>query len=192
MESHKGKRLFITGIPTSGKSYLARKLAKKTGGIAICLDDYREELAKDEKYRKWVNFYLDQDEEKYLTQTASNELWNNLVRQSEALWPVFLEKIQSYRNEPRPVIFECVSMLPHLMKRDLDFPGVVLLNSSYENILKRNIDNPRWGNTRELQKLEAKTFWEVERPHYKEEAGKYGLPVFESVNASIQTALSFL
>src|SRR3989344_7783389 len=112
--NHGGKRLFITGIPASGKSYLAKKLADRTGGLAICLDHYREELAKDERYKKWVNFYLDRDEEKYLIQTSPDQLWNNLVKQSESLWPQFLEKIESYEDEARAVIFECVNMLPHL------------------------------------------------------------------------------
>jgi predicted kinase len=38
---HVGKRLFITGIPTSGKSYLAKILAEKVGGIAVIFDDFR-------------------------------------------------------------------------------------------------------------------------------------------------------
>ena len=62
-----GKRIFITGIPTAGKSYLAEKLAEKVGGICVSIDDIREELVKDERYKKWVNFYLDQDEYDYYT-----------------------------------------------------------------------------------------------------------------------------
>lgn len=56
---HKGKRLFITGIPTAGKSHLAKLLAKEVGGRDINLDSFREDLARDERYRKWVNYYLD-------------------------------------------------------------------------------------------------------------------------------------
>ncbi len=163
-------KLFITGIPASGKSYLAKKLAKKTGGIIVSLDDFRESLASDGRYGKWVNFFLDKNEEKYYTETSKDKQWNNIVLQSEGLWPVFLEKINSFKEEKMPVIFECVNLLPHLAKKDLDFPGIVLLGKSYEDILKRNIEDPRWGNTRHLQEMEANSFFNVERPRYKEES----------------------
>lgn len=191
---HEGKRLFITGIPTAGKSYLAKKLSKATDGVAVCLDIYREELAKDERYKKWVNFYFDLDEEKYFTEQTPEELLSNqdLIDQSEALWPAFLEKIKTYENETRPVIFECVNMLPHLAKRDLDFPGIVLLGPSYEDILRRNIEDPRWGKTLRLQELEAKSFWEIERPFYKEEAEKFGYSMFDSADQAFEYALKLI
>lgn len=185
-------RLFITGIPTSGKSYLARKLAKETGGIAVILDDFREKLATDERYRRWTNFYLDQDEKKYFSTTTPDEQWNNLVMQSEGLWPALAEKIAEYENESKPVIFECVNILPHIAKKHLNFPGVVLTGSSYEEVLERNMAEPRWGSASELQELEAKAFFYNERPRYKAEAEKYGYPVFEKADDAIEAALQFL
>jgi len=182
MLSHKGKRIFITGIPTSGKSYLAKKLANKVGGIPVLLDDFRENLAQNEEYKKWTNFYLDKDEKEYLTKTSQDDQWKNLVAQSEGLWPAFLQEIEKYRDEEKPVIFECVNILPHLAKRDLYFSGVVIIGKSYKEILERNKQSPRWGDTTELQELEAKTFFEVERPHYKAEAEKYGYETFESAD----------
>ena len=190
--NHLGKRLFITGIPTSGKSYLAKILAEKVGGIAVILDDFREELSSNEQYKKWTNFYLDQDEKTYLSTTSNEKQWKNLIAQSEGLWPAFLKEISKFQNESKPVIFECVNMLPHLVKRDLGFQGVVLIGSSFEETLKRNIENPRWGNTLELQKLEANTFFNVERPHYKEEALKYGYPTFERADDAIECCLDVL
>src|SRR3989344_1078987 len=130
MNDHKGKRLFITGIPTAGKSYLTKKLASEHNGIAVSLDDFREELASDPRYKKWVNFYLDQDENVYFAETNPCTLWQNLVNQSEALWPAFAEKIQSYRTEEKPVIFESVNILPRLAHKYLEFPGIVLLGAS--------------------------------------------------------------
>lgn len=188
MNAHKGKRLFITGIPTSGKSYLARQLSEKIGGIAVLLDDFRESLAENDQYKKWTNFYLDIDEKEYLTKTSPEKQWENLVAQSEGLWPAFLEKIDEYADEEKPVIFECVNMLPHIAKKDLDFPGIVLIGKSYEEILQRNIQDPRWGETLELQELEAKTFFEIERPQYKAEAEKYGYAVFEDYDLAFQKA----
>lgn len=187
--TNRGKRLFITGIPTSGKSYLARNLAEKIGGIAVFLDHYRDELVQDDRYRKWVNFYFDKDEERYFIERLGND---DLIDQSEALWPAFLGKIKSYEDESRPIIFECVNMLPYLTKRDLDFPGIVLLGSSYDEILKRNIEDPRWGKTLKLQELEARSFWEVERPFYKEQADKFGYPTFDSADQAFNFALKLI
>lgn len=48
--------LFITGIPASGKSYLAKKIAKQVVGEVVSIDDLREEMSKDEKYKKWTDF----------------------------------------------------------------------------------------------------------------------------------------
>jgi 2-phosphoglycerate kinase len=189
---HKGKRIFISGIPTSGKSYLAKKLAENVSGVAVFLDDFREGLAKNEEYRKLTNFYLDKDEYEYLTTTSPNEKWRNLVKQSEGLWPGFLKEINKYIYEERPVIFECVNILPHLAKKDLNFPGIILLGKSLEETVLRNMADPRWGSTTALQELEAKTFFEVKRPRYKEEAIKYGYPIFESADYAFETALELL
>ncbi len=112
--------------------------------------------------------------------------------QSEGLWLGFMEKIDSYKNEKRPVIFECVNIMPHLAKCDLGFPGIVLIGRSYEETLKRIQGYPRWGNTPHLQEMEAKCFFFTERPHYKEEAEKYGYPVFETAEEAFQPALDLL
>jgi 2-phosphoglycerate kinase len=189
MTDHKGKRLFITGIPTSGKSYLAKKLAEKMGGIVVSLDDFREDLAKDDKYKKFVNFYLDKDELEYYTKTSPEEQWRNFVSQSEGLWPAFLDKINEYKNETRLAIFESVNLLPQLIKKSFDGPVIVLIGKSYEETLKRNKEEPRWGATAELQELEAKSFFNVERPNYIAEAKKYGYPVFESADEAFEINL---
>ena len=186
------KRLFITGIPTSGKSYLAKKLASEIDGIVVCLDDFRENLVSDSRYKKWVNFYLDQNESVYLEKTDPDALWQNLVVQSEGLWPVFAEKIHLYRSEEKPVIFESVNILPHLAHKHLEISGIVLLGASLKETLARNKKNPRWGDTAQLQELEARVFFNVERPRYKMEAERYGYPTFETADAAFKTALNFL
>ncbi len=185
-------RLFITGIPASGKTYLADKIAYAVGGIAVHLDDLREGLANDSRYNKWVNFYLDQNENEYLMNTSPDQQWQNLVNQSEALWPAFLLEINKYKNEKRPVIFECVNILPHIANKELNFPGLVLIGESMKAILERNKKDPRWGCTEVLQELEAKTFFEVERPRYLDEASKFNIPVFEKADDAFGFALTLL
>jgi len=189
---HQGKRIFITGIPTSGKSHLAKQLADKVNGVAVSLDNLRKNLAKNNRYKKWTNFYFSKDEYLYLTQTSHEEQWQHIVEQSNGLWPAFLQEIEKYKNEKKPVIFECANILPHLAKRDLDFPGIVLIGKTYEEILERNKKNPRWGATLELQELEAKKLFEVERLRYKIEAEKYSYDVFESSRVAFIKAFSLL
>lgn len=175
------KKLFITGIPASGKTYLGNRLAKEWGGICVSIDNVREKLAEDERYKKWVNFYLDKDEKEYYLSTSPDERWADLVAQSEGLWPAICEEIKKYDNGNQPVIFEGVNLLPHLMYRDFkEMPGIVLLGDTFENIFSRNKNDPRWGETEELQKLEAEAFFYDERPRYKTEAEKYGYGIFES------------
>lgn len=185
-------RLFITGIPTAGKSYLAKKLAAEVGGICVSVDDIREGLAEDERYRKWVNFYLDKNEFEYYSKSTPDELWADLVAQCEGLWPATLQKISEYENEERPVIFEGVNILPHLANRDLKIPGVVIIGKTFQETFERNKKDPRWGATEELQRMEAEAFFNCERPHYKEEAEKYGYPVFESADDAWETAVKIL
>lgn len=186
------KRLFITGIPTAGKSYLAKKLAEEVGAVCVSVDDMREELAKDERYKKWVNYYLDQDEHAYYTTTTYDEQWKNLVAQSEGFWPGVLARLAQYADEERPVIFEGVNILPHLAHKYLQIPGIAMIGRSLEETLERNMREPRWGATEELQKLEANAFFNGERPHYKEDAEKYGYPVFETPDEAWTTVVKIL
>jgi hypothetical protein len=186
------KRLFITGIPTAGKSYLAKKLAEEVGGICVSVDDMREELSKDERYKKWVNYYLDQDEKNYYSTTTYDEQWKNLVAQSEGFWPGVLTGLAQYADEDRPVIFEGVNILPHLAHKDLQIPGIAIIGRSLKETLERNMREPRWGATEELQKLETDAFFNGERPHNKDDAEKYEYPVFETPDDAWTTAIQIL
>lgn len=119
-------------------------------------------------------------------------MWKNLVVQSEGIWPAFLREIERFKDDENPIIFECVNILPHLAKRDLDFPGIVLIGDSLEDTIWRNKKDPRWGDTVELQELEAKVFFEVERPYYEAEAKKYGYPVFKNAGEAFESASKLL
>lgn len=174
--------IFIGGIPASGKSYLAAKLAKEAGTFHVNLDDLRKDMTKDPKLESWVNFYWNLDEKKYYEESSCDQLWQNLVNQSEAFWPFILEHIKKVQLEHSSAIFEAVNILPHLAKRDLNFTGVYLLGESEEVIFERNKKSPRWGNAEELQRLEAKFFFNCERKMYKKEAVKYGYKTYSSAN----------
>jgi 2-phosphoglycerate kinase len=175
--------IFITGIPTSGKSYLSEKLEKEFAGKHVELDDLREDLINHPIYGKWVSFYYNKNEKDYLEKVSSEEKWNNLVKQSEELWPALKEEIDRYKNDNQLIIFESVNLLPHLVQND--YPNskqIVLIGESLEFTFERNRKSPRWGKTEELQKMEAEYFFNVERPRYRKEAEKYNLPIFTDAN----------
>lgn len=193
MQKHLGKRIFITGIPTSGKTYLAKRLAKEINGIVISLDDLKLKISElNSEFKKWANFYWKKDEKEYLTSNDSEVLWEDLFKQSEGMWPMFLNEIKKYKNETRPVIFECVNMLPHLAHKDLNFDGIVLIGKSFKETFERNKKDPRWGKTEKLQKLEAKNFFFNERPKYKSEAEKYNYHTFETTDKAFAFSLKLL
>ena len=57
--------VFISGIPGSGKTYLAKKLSLEFGIKLISLDALRIEMQKDSALRPWVDFYFNLDEAEY-------------------------------------------------------------------------------------------------------------------------------
>lgn len=172
------KYVFIGGIPASGKSFLAGKVAKATGALHVSIDGLREEMSKNPELEPWVNLYWKLDEEQYYNTTPCEEQWNNLVKQSEAFWPSILKKVKDVQKSGQFAIFEGVNILPHLAAKDFDFPGIFLLGSSFGEIFERNKRAPRWGNTVSLQKKEAEAFFNCERPNYLKEAKRCGYKTF--------------
>jgi adenylate kinase family enzyme len=185
------KHIFISGIPASGKSYLADMLAKKLGILHIDIDDLREEMTKDPELKKWVGFFADQDEEEYWRNISCDQSWKNLKKQSEAFWPTIKQKIDMIVANGSPAVFEGVNLLPHLMK-EYDIHGVYLLGESFEAILKRNMEDPRWGNTETLQRKEAEMFYYCEGKYYKAEAEKYGYKTFIHAQEAEKELISIL
>lgn len=184
--------IFIGGIPASGKSYLAKKVAEKTGAFHFDLDTLRKEMAKDPKLKYWVNFFFNQNEERYLKETSCEDHWENLVKQSEAFWPTIMKKVNEVKRNYPSAIFENVNILPHLAKRDFNFPGIFLLGRNKQSLLLRNKQNPRWGQDEELQRKETELFFKRDRPKYKEEAEKYGYKTFGNFSKAEQEVLELL
>lgn len=172
------KQVFISGIPTAGKSFLANKVAQKTNSIHIAIDDLRSEMVKSPNLKPWVNFFLNKDEKTYWERITPKQHWKNLVGQSEAFWPTILKKIHEIQKSGKSAIFEGVNILPHLAYKDLNFSGVVLLGNSEQTVFERCVAIPRWGKTNDLQKKEAEWFFVHEGKYYKEEANKYAYKVF--------------
>lgn len=187
------KYAFISGIPASGKSYLAARVAKAVGALHIEIDELRKDMSKNPELRDWVMFFWDKDEAEYWKNTNCDQQWENLKKQSEAFWPAILTRVKEVQKSGKSAIFEGVNVLPHLASKDLRFTGVVLLGNSLEDIFVRNKKEPRWGQTEELQRKEAEAFYNCERPRYKADAERYGYPVFsDEVEAEKELLKIFL
>lgn len=186
------KYAFITGIPTSGKSWLGKKLATELGIRYVSVDAIRDEVMNDPAFEEWVNFYWKQDEKAYYETTTPDQQWQDLVKQSEALWALIRGKIEEVVASGASAIFEGVNILPHLAARDLEFPGIVLLGASFEETFERNKKTPRWGATEDLQRLEADEFFNVQRPRYEQAAEQYGYKSFTDINEAEQALREML
>lgn len=184
--------VFIGGIPASGKSYLAKKISQKTGAFHLNLDTLRKEMSKDPKLEPWVNFFWNLDEEEYYKNTSCEDQWENLVKQSEAFWPIFLQKVEEIKKFYKSAIIEGVNILPHLAKKDINFPGIFLSGGSVEVIFERNKKNPRWGKTENLQRIEAENFYFCDGKMYKQEAEKYGYKTFDDSESAEEELLNLL
>lgn len=182
---------FITGIPTAGKSFLGEKIAQKFGLEHVTVDDWRDELKNDREMGKWVDYFWNQDEKQYWRTKTCDNHWEDFLKQSEAFWPFFKKRIQSYIDNERPAIFEGVYLLPRFMD-ELNLEGVVLLGNSPEEVYERIKKFPRWGNTDELQRLEAKIFFYCKGPKYQEEAERFGYSAFHDLDIAEQKMINIL
>lgn len=170
--------VFISGIPASGKSYLAEKIVKARGVKHIDIDRLRQTMVQDPHLKPWVNFFWEKDEERYWANVTCEEHWENLKKQSEAFWPVIKKKVNEIISQGIPAIFEGVNILPHLAAKDFTFPGIFLLGESAEMIFERIKKDPRWGKTEALQRKEAEMLFLCERPKLEKEAKKFGFETF--------------
>lgn len=186
------KYVFISGIPASGKTYIAKKMSKSIGYLHVNLDGLRGDMVSDPKLEPWVNFFRRQNELEYWNLATPEEHWNNFRNQAEAFWPTYLAKINETKNTAKSAIFESVCILPHLAYRSLNFPGIYLLGESIEIIFKRLKENPRWGENEKLQRIEAEWFYLHEGKMYESEAKRYGFKSFRNAKKAEQELLKLM
>lgn len=172
--------VFIGGTPAAGKTHVTKQFIKESGLPIeyVSIDALRRYFAKDPKLNYWVKFFLNQNAVKYWDEITQEEHLQNLIKQSEAFWPGILKKVEEVKKNHQHAIFEGVNLLPHLTHKDFDFPGMFLIEESIDTLFEKLHREPRWGETIELQKLEAKFFVEWEAKYIREEAEKYNYKVF--------------
>ncbi len=176
--------VFIGGAPTAGKTHLARDFTKQSDGAIhhIKVDDIREELRTVPEVKKWANFFKSQDETAYWKRTDCKQHLQNIIDQSNALWPHILKKIKESQKQFPRVIFEGIDIMPELAHRDLDFDGFFLVPPDVETMYVRLQAHRRWGETNDLKRQEAKCFYEGDAMYIKQEAEKYGYEVFDNLD----------
>ncbi len=154
-------------------------------------DSFRVEMEKDPALAPWVNHFWNMDEEEYLGRPCEDR-WREDVAQFEAFWPFTASKIKEIMRSVPVAIFEGVGLLPSIVSRDFQFPGIVLLGESLEVTLERNKKDPRWGKTEDLQKKEAESFFLCEREKYKKEGEQYSWQVFSDISEAELETLKIL
>lgn len=171
---------FIGGTPAAGKTHITEQFIKKSGLPIeyVSIDALRRHFAKDPKLDYWVKFFSNKDAVKYWDKITQEEHLQNLIKQSEAFWPGIMKKVEEVKKKHEHAIFEGVNLLPHLTHKDFDFPGLFLIDENIDTMFDKLHNEPRWGETVELQKLEAKFFVEWEAKYIKEESKKHNYKVF--------------
>jgi 2-phosphoglycerate kinase len=178
------KYVFIGGIPTAGKSFLAKKIADKTGALYVEIDLLREVMVKNPKLKPWVNWYTDQNEKEYFKKTDNDMGWRHLKNQSEAYWETIKNKVLEVKKTGKNAIFEGYNLLPHLVSKYFDFPGIYLTSPKPEEMLRRIKMKKRWGESDKLHRMEVKFFMECFDNNFKKDAKRHGYKCFsDSIKA---------
>ncbi|XOU94863.1 MAG: hypothetical protein ACNFW9_02220 [Candidatus Kerfeldbacteria bacterium] len=176
--------VFIGGVPTTGKTHLVKDFIKKSklNILHVEIDDIRDKFKNDVNLIKWVNFFRDQDEDVYWQNTSCQKHIENVVRQSEELWPHILEQIINIQNKHEHVIFEGVQLMPRLTRKFLKMNGFFLIPPDIETIYIRLVAHKRWGVTNDQKRNEAKCFFEGDAKYINTEARKFGYKVFDNTD----------
>jgi 2-phosphoglycerate kinase len=179
---------FIGGTPAAGKSELAKKFIEesKLPLKYVEIDSLRKDFANNPELDKWVKFFSNKDEIKYWNNITKEAHLQNLISQSEAFWPGIVKKVKEIQTNYEHAIFEAVNLLPHLTRKDFNFPGLFLIQEDLDTLLQRLSKHPRWGKTEEEQELEAKHFINWEAQFIRDEAKKYNYPVFNNSNDALK------
>lgn len=152
MSKMKDKQIIlIGGAPTTGKSTVAKALAKQLDLPWLSTDQIRDTmrvLADKDKYPNLFNGGL--DAETFLTSFTASEIVDKEMKQSEAAWlgiKAFIDEDYTWLNG---FIIEGVNILPHLVARDFsdhsNVRAVFLIDRDKEHMRKVIYERGLWAN----------------------------------------------
>lgn len=118
MTNKKNKIILIGGVPCIGKSSTAKKLSKKLNTNFISTDTIRSimRVSSDKNKYHSLHFFDYQEAKKYLSNTSTDEVIRDYLKESEAVWKGIKRIISGYKYNKIGII-EGVANLPVLCRK---------------------------------------------------------------------------
>ena len=131
--------IFISGVPGTGKTTLAMKLAQELGiDQVVSTDTVRAVLRSvGDENKNPVLFSVSHDSWKYFGEKNAQNIWKGFTAHSKLLFPVMVYMLKKSFEEGRSIIFEGVHITPEFIQ-GLDFPNLFsfFIIVSEDSILK--------------------------------------------------------
>ncbi|MFA5932867.1 MAG: hypothetical protein WCV81_01215 [Microgenomates group bacterium] len=174
------KILLIGGSGATGKSHLARQLAKQFEVPLTEVDDIRIALQKMVKKEDHPDLFTFLDADPNFIEQNTPEYWSQkLLDVGKELWPALDDLINKHIVCDEPVIFEGDSIIPQLLAtRSQESIKAVFLYDDKEELYQRDIQRNR-GNTPDPEKAKK----------YSEFTYTYGQEIKKQAERSGYTAI---
>ena len=182
------KIILIGGSPTSGKSYLAKKIAKELELPWISSDTIRGQMRNIVRKEDYPSLFLDVDEsieaaEKFLNGNSSREIVDLVNKEGVDVWKG-VEAIIKSDYTWKSYVVEGVAILPHLAagiaKENKNVQAVFLIDENAQRIRETVFNRGLWNDARKYPDSlkEKEVEWVLEFNEFiKREAKKFGFPV---------------
>lgn len=184
------KVLLIGGSGATGKSHLARQLAKHFEVPLTEVDDIRIALQKMVKKEDHPDLFTFLDADSNFIEQNTPEYWSQkLLDVGKVIWPALDELITKHIVCNEPVIFEGDSVIPQLLaSRSQNDIKAIFLYDDKEELYQRDIQRNR-GNTPNPEK--AKKYVEFTHTYGQEIKKQAEENKFITIKASpIETLLT--
>jgi 2-phosphoglycerate kinase len=155
--------ILIGGVPTAGKSTLAKLLSKHLGIPWISTDQIGDIMTSVASKRKMPKLFSPEGKtpaEKYFKKFTSEQIVQFKFEQSEPVWEVVKKMINNDTNWSDGFIIEGVSLLPHLIATDSEIDKnvkiIFLVDENVESIREVLFTRGLWDHPGEKYSDEAK------------------------------------
>ena len=179
--------ILIGGAPTTGKSTVARALAKKLDLPWLSADQIRDAMRVVAAKRDYPDlFNAGLDAEKFLTRFTAEEIVDKEIAQSKAAWLGVKAFIEHDYTWPEGFIIEGVNILPQLVAADFgantQVQAIFLVDHNQDRMRKVIYERGLWGDahtypdTVKEKEVEWSTLF---GKRLEAEAKKHGYPYIE-------------
>ncbi len=197
------KTLLMGGSPTSGKTFLAEKLARELGYPWLSTDVVRAQMLKLVRREDYPGLFFFEDNSgaealRYLGSKTPQEIVQDQNAESAEVW----RGVQAIIDETRgwqPFVIEGVAILPEMvarLERDKDLRACFLINTHPEQIREVVFRRGLWAEPSAYNDTikEKEVEWVlVFNDFIRAEVAKYGYPVVEiDASAGISENITLL